>query len=85
MAFLPFCGQVWNFFVRPVDAGYHASDAELARERALRGEGRVASGGQMAARGGLGIGIGGVLAWLAVGIPFLVGLYIVSTKVAALF
>ena len=83
MAFLLFCGLVCNFFVKPVDLKYHATDAELARERALRSEDRTATKTQTAARGSFGVG--GVLAWLAVGVPFLIGLFIVSTKVAALF
>jgi MFS family permease len=82
MAFLLFCGLVCNFFVKPVDAKYHASDVELARERAMRGEEHVTAGAETAARGSFGVV--GVLAWLAVGIPFLVGLYIVGTKVAVL-
>lgn len=83
MAFLLFCGLVCNFFVKPVDAKYHASEVELAREAALRGGERVAGGGETAARGSFGIG--GALAWLAVGIPFVIGLYIAAGKVAVLF
>ncbi len=83
MAFLLFGGLVCNLFVSPVDAKYHATEAQLARERALRREEPMAAGAQIAARGEFGSR--GLLAWLVVGIPFLIGLYIVGTKVAALF
>ena len=83
MAFLLFCGLVCNFFITPVHEKHHATDEALARERALRREEPMARGAQTAARGDFGSR--GVLAWLAVGIPFFAGLYIVSTKVAALF
>jgi MFS family permease len=82
MAFLLFCGLVCNFFVKPVDAKHWMSDEELARERALLREDRVASDAATAARGQFGIV--GVLAWLAVGIPFAIGLYIALSKAAAL-
>jgi hypothetical protein len=82
MAFLLFCGLVCNFFVKPVDKKYWMSDEELARERALLREDRVASDAATAARGDFGVT--GVLAWLAVGIPFAIGLYIALSKAAAL-
>ena len=83
MAGLLFCGLICNAFVRPVDQKYWMTDEELAREKALQREDRAAEGAQMAARGDFGIG--GILAWLAVGIPFLIGLYIAISKAAALF
>lgn len=58
------------------------SDAELARERALLREDRLAANEDTAARGRLAGG--GPLAWLAVGVPFFIGLYIAIDK-AALF
>jgi hypothetical protein len=58
------------------------SDEELARERALQREDRIAGNADTAARGGVGIGV--ILAWLAVGIPFFIGLYIALEKAAAL-
>jgi MFS family permease len=82
MAFLLFCGLVCNFFVKPVDKKYWMSDEELARERSLLREDRVAADATTAARGEFGIV--GVLAWLAVGIPFAIGLYIALSKAAAL-
>ncbi len=82
MAFLLFCGLVCNFFVRPVHDKHWMSDEEVARERALLHEDRVAADAETAARGKFGIG--GVLAWLAVGIPFCIGLYIALSKAAVL-
>jgi MFS family permease len=83
MAFLLFCGLVCNFFVKPVDKKHWMSDEELAQERALQREDRVAGDAETAARGGFGFG--GALAWLAVGVPFCIGLYIALEKAAALF
>ena len=83
MAFLLFCGLVCNFFVKPVDPKYYATEEELARERTLRHDDHTAPGAQSAARGSFGLL--GVLSWLVVGIPFLIGLYIICTKVAAMF
>ncbi|HEY6484644.1 MAG TPA: OFA family MFS transporter [Steroidobacteraceae bacterium] len=83
MAVLLLGGLLCNLFVRPVDPKYWMSEAELARERSLQHEDLVAADAQSAARGGFGIG--GVLAWLGVGIPFLIGLYIALAKAAALF
>ncbi len=83
MALLLFCGLVCNFFIKPVHEKHHATDDELARGRDPRRGQPIAPAVQTAARGDFGGR--GVLAWLAVGIPFSAGLYIVSTKVAALF
>ena len=83
MAFLLFCGLICNAMVRPVHEKHYMSDAELARERALQREDRTAAGAELAARGGFGAV--GALAWLAVGVPFLIGLYIALAKAAALF
>ncbi|MGB2729285.1 MAG: OFA family MFS transporter [Methylovirgula sp.] len=82
MAFLLFCGLVCNFFVKPVPEKHLMSDEEVARERALLHEDRVAADADKAARGNFGVS--GVLAWLAVGIPFFIGLYIALSKAAAL-
>lgn len=83
MAFLLFCGLVCNFFVKPVDKRYWMSEEELTRERSLQHEDHTAAGAELAARGHFGIL--GVLAWLAVGIPFCIGLLIALQKAAALF
>ena len=83
MAALLFVGLICNFFVKPVDSKHWMSDEQLARERSLQHEDRVTADADTAARGSFGIG--GVLAWAAVGIPFLIGLYIALAKAAALF
>jgi MFS family permease len=83
MAFLLLCGLVCNFFVTPVDKKYWMTDAALARERALQHEDHVAAGAESAARGNFGVV--GLLAWLAVGIPFCIGLFIALQKAVALF
>ncbi len=83
MAVLLLCGLVCNAFVGPVADKYKMTVQQLAAERALQREDRVASGAQDAARGPFGLV--GVLAWLAVGIPFLIGLIIALTKVVAMF
>jgi hypothetical protein len=83
MAVLLFVGLICNFFVKPVDSKHWMSDEQLARERSLQHEDRVNADADTAARGSFGIG--GVLAWTAVGIPFLIGLYIALAKAAALF
>jgi len=59
------------------------TEQELARERALQREDRASEGAERAARGRFGIT--GVLAWLAVGVPFCIGLSIALQKAAALF
>jgi MFS family permease len=83
MGFLLLCGLVCNFFIRPVDKKYWMTDEELGRERALQREDRAVARAEAAARGGFGVI--GVLAWLAVAIPFCVGLFIALQKAAALF
>jgi MFS family permease len=83
MAGLLFVGLICNFFVKPVDPKHHMSDDELAQERALQREDRIAGNADTAARGGFGTGA--VVAWLAVGIPFCIGLWIALEKAAALF
>ncbi len=83
MAALLFGGLICNFFVKPVHEKHWMSDEELAHERALLHEDRLAAKADTAARGRFGGG--GVLAWLAVGVPFFIGLYIAIEKAAALF
>jgi MFS family permease len=83
MAFLLFCGLVCNFFVKPVASKYWMSDEEVARERSLQHEDRIAADAATAARGRFGIA--GVLASIAVGVPFCIGLFIAIKKAAALF
>ncbi|MEJ1968655.1 MAG: hypothetical protein WDN03_08515 [Rhizomicrobium sp.] len=58
------------------------TEEHLARERALQHEYRVTADAATAARGAFGGA--GIIAWLAVGIPFAIGLYMALTKAAAL-
>jgi MFS family permease len=83
MAGLLLLGLICNLLIRPVKPEQQMSEAELAHERSLQKEDGVAANAETAARGRFGVG--GVLAWLAVGIPFLIGLYIALAKAAALF
>ena len=83
MAGLLFVGLICNALVRPVDPKNYMTDEELARERALQHEDVSASDAATAARGGFGLL--GAIAWAAVGVPFLIGLYIALQKAAALF
>jgi MFS family permease len=76
-------GFVANLLVKPVNPKYVMSADELARERSLQHEGQSTGNAESAARGSFGIV--GIVAWLAVGIPFLIGIYIALTKAAALF
>jgi len=82
MAGLLFCGLICNFFVRPVNEKHWMTEEEIAREKAFQHEDRVAVDAETAARGLFGIG--GVLAWLAVGIPFCLGLLIALQKAIVL-
>ncbi len=83
MAGLLFLGLLCNLFVRPVSEKYYMSEDQLAHERSLQRESRTGGGSSAAARGALDPLV--FLAWLAVGIPFLIGLYIAVQKAAALF
>lgn len=83
MAGLLFLGLICNALVRPVKASVFMNDAELAAERSLQHEDLITATAETSARGSFGAI--GVLAWLAVGIPFLIGLYIALAKAAALF
>ena len=83
MAALLFIGLICNALVRPVNEKHFMSDEELARERSLQKESVAASNAATAARGQFGIG--GILAWAGIGIPFLIGVWIALAKGAALF
>ena len=82
MAGLLAVGLVCNLLVRPVSESLHMSEADLAHERALQHEG-AAHEADTAARGRFGPL--GAVAWLAVGLPFAIGLLIALQKAAALF
>jgi len=84
LAGLLLAGFLCNLFIKPVDEKHYMSDEELERERAFgRRTGTVAADAASAARGEFGIV--GVIAWLAVGVPFLIGVWIALQKAAALF
>ena len=84
LAGLLLVGLICNLLVRPVHARHHMTDAALAQERSLQHDVHIdANAMQQAARGSFGAI--GVLAWLAVGIPFLIGVWIAISKAAALF
>jgi len=83
MAVLLVGGLICNALIKPVHERHWMTDQQLERERALQREQQAAADAEFAARGK--IGMGGVLAWLAVGIPFCIGLYIALAKAAALF
>lgn len=83
LAGLLLIGLICNLLVRPVDPKLHMTEAELQHERALQHEAETTDASvASAARGSFG-GLG-VLAWLAVGIPFLIGVWIAMQKAAAL-
>jgi len=83
MASLLLVGLICNLLVRPVKQSVCMTPEELARERALQHEDRAIGSAETAARGAFGTR--GVVAWLAVGIPFTIGLVIALQKAAALF
>ncbi|MDE3122686.1 MAG: OFA family MFS transporter [Paracoccaceae bacterium] len=83
MAGLLLLGLICNALVRPVADKHFMSDDELAQERALQHDKTGGAGAKTAARGEFGAG--GVVFWLAVGIPFLIGVWIALAKGAALF
>ncbi|RDI98117.1 MFS transporter [Dyella solisilvae] len=84
LAVLLLVGMICNLLVRPVKESAHMTDEELDRELSLQHEAAALSvSAQHAARGGFGLV--GVIAWAAVGIPFLIGVWIAITKAAALF
>ena len=83
LAGLLFVGLLCNLLVRPVNPRHYMSAEQLAREKALQHEDRSAASAESAARGSFGFA--GVLAWAAIGIPFLIGVYIAIQKAAVLF
>jgi len=82
MAGLLAVGFVCNLLIRPVKEQHYMTDEALLHERSLQHEDLTAADAETAARGGFGLL--GLLAWLAVGIPFAIGLYIALQKAAAL-
>ncbi len=83
LALLLAVGLVLNLMVRPVHEKHNMDEEQLARERSLQHEQHGAAHAEHAARGAFGSV--GMLAWLAIGIPFLIGVVIALQKAAALF
>jgi MFS family permease len=83
LALLLAVGLVLNLMVRPVHEKHNMDEEQLARERSLQHEQHGAAHAEHAARGAFGAV--GMLAWLAIGIPFLIGVVIALQKAAALF
>ncbi|BES69555.1 OFA family MFS transporter [Marinobacter nanhaiticus D15-8W] len=83
MAGLLFLGLICNMLIRPVKEEHHMTDEEVEYERSLQHDDSIAANAETAARGKFGVT--GVLCWMGVGIPFLIGLYIALAKAAALF
>ena len=83
LAGLLLVGFICNLLIRPVNEKHYMSEEELAAERALAKTATPGAGTEQVARGGFGLG--GMLAWLAVGVPFLIGVWIALKKAAALF
>jgi MFS family permease len=83
MAGLLLAGLICNALVRPVKQSDYMTPEQLAHERSLQHEDRTGGGAETAARGAFGVI--GALAWLGVGVPFLIGLLIALQKASALF
>ncbi len=81
MASLLIIGLVCNSLVRSVNGSLHMSTEELAHVRMLQRDNVISANAKTAARGS----VVAVLAWIAVGIPFLIALYTALAKAAALF
>jgi MFS family permease len=76
-------GLICNLLIKPVQDRYYMTEQRLAAERALQKERSTTGDAASAARGAFGVG--GALAWLGVGVPFLIGVWIALQKAAALF
>ncbi len=83
MAGLLLIGLICNALVKPISDEHFMDESQMARERELQHETRSVGHGEAAARGPFGMT--GTLAWLGVGIPFLIGLFIALQKASALF
>ena len=81
-------GFVCNMLVRPIAARYFMSEEELATEKKLAHERDMASQGNVrvagTAAGGSSLAVTS-FAWLAVGIPMLIGVWITLQKAVILF
>ncbi|HUX81774.1 MAG TPA: OFA family MFS transporter [Halothiobacillus sp.] len=77
-------GFFLNLMIKPVDPKHFMTPDELAEEQALTVKaGVMAANAQTAARGSFGLT--GVFVWLAVGVPFLIGVWFALAKASVLF
>jgi MFS family permease len=76
MAGLLIVGLVCNLLIRPVREDRYMADEPVSPD---------AAGGSSGTAAAHALGLGGVLAWLGVGIPFAIGLFVALQKAAALF
>ena len=76
-------GLIANALVRPVARQWLMSDEEVAELQNTNGAAAVARGGQGIGRGGFSFTA--LIAWLAVGIPFLLGVWNTLSKAVDLF
>jgi MFS family permease len=77
-------GLICNMLIKPVGEKYFMTAEELAAEQALAQKtSATAATTETAARGSFGLV--GVLAWISVGVPFLIGVWIALAKGAVLF
>lgn len=80
-------GLIANYFIKPVDKRWHLSDDEM---RAILEAQHDKAAGEKTVSGDFGIGHGGLdgkaaLAWTAVGIPIVIGLWLTVEKAVVLF
>ena len=85
LAGLLLLGLICNLLVRPVKDEHYMDDEEIETERTLQHEAPKPSAGGAGSAASGRFGIAGTLAWLGVGVPFLIGVYIALQKAAALF
>jgi MFS family permease len=88
LAGLIVAGLICNALVRPINAKYFMNDAELASERQLAHERSTAAVQDGAGHGGSAVATNPALvmgAWMAVGIPLALGIWITLQKAAVLF
>lgn len=77
-------GFFLNLMIKPVDQKHFMTPDELAEEQALTLKvSHKSATAETAARGSFGMG--GIIAWLAVGIPFLIGVWFALGKASVLF
>jgi MFS family permease len=84
LAGLLMLGFICNMLIKPVNEKYFMTEDELAKEQMLANKtSHMDANALNAARGSFGMG--GVLAWLAVGVPFLIGVWFALDKAKVLF